>query len=393
MISRKTKIWIIVLASVLVLIVAGAIAAPSIYRHFFEPTASEIPAGQTVNTLNSVEVPETTPQKEPIEPLEEVASDLDIPWEIAFLPDGDFLVTERPGQLIRIGEDKVAIPIEGVRHQGEGGLLGLALHPDFEQNNLLYLYLTTTFGGQVINRVEQYRLSGHELFDRKEILTDIPGSNFHDGGRIAFGPDKKLYVTTGDAGDPDSAQNTATLNGKILRLETDGSFPNDNPFGTAVYSYGHRNPQGLTWDDQGRLWATEHGPSSTAPNSGQDELNLIEAGKNYGWPVVQGDGVGNGFTAPVIHSGISDTWAPSGAAFLAGSIFFAGLRGQALYEAKIVGDAEVKIVAHFREEFGRLRSVSVGPDGLLYLLTSNTDGRGTPQAGDDKIIRIDPAAL
>ena len=151
--------------------------------------------------------------------------------------------------------------------------------------------------------------------------------------------------------------------------------------------------QGLTWDDQGRLWATEHGPSGAAPNSGQDELNLIEPGANYGWPVIQGDASAAGMRKPIAHSGVDDTWAPSGATFFDGSVFFAGLRGETLYEAKITGENQVALKAHFREEFGRLRTVLLSPDGFFYLLTNNTDGRGTPKPGDDKLIRINPRVI
>lgn len=316
---------------------------------------------------------------------EVVASHLEIPWEIAFLPDGTMLVTERPGRLVKAMPEKVVIPIEGVRHVGEGGLLGLAVHPDFSRNHFIYLYLTTTVGGGVTNRVERYRLEGNVLSERVVILPNIPGANNHDGGRIAFGPDGNLYITTGDAGNEQSAQDTASLAGKILRLDDDGGTARGNPFGNAVYSYGHRNPQGLAWDENGQLWATEHGRSGLA--SGFDELNRIEAGKNYGWPVIQGDETRPGMERPVIHSGARDTWAPASAAFVGKSIFFGGLRGEALYEAAVTGE-RVALTAHFEGQFGRIRAVTLGPDGFLYISTSNRDGRGTVQANDDKIIRV-----
>lgn len=320
--------------------------------------------------------------------FEVVAENLEIPWEIAFLPDGDFLVTERPGRLIRIGRDKKVYQIKGVAHVGEGGLLGLALHPNFPQNNFIYLYFTTREGGIISNRVERYRLENDKLQDKQIILSGIPGAQVHDGGRIAFGPDGYLYITTGEAGQKNLSQNKDNLGGKILRIEDDGSPPIDNPFGNEIYSWGHRNSQGLAWDQNGRLWATEHGRSGAA--SGLDELNLIEKGKNYGWPEIQGDETKTGMEKPVIHSGPTTTWAPAGAAFVNSSIFFAGLRGEALYEYKI-SSGELKI--HFKSRFGRIRAVVLGPNNSLYISTSNRDGRGTIQQGDDKIIKVDIGML
>jgi len=320
--------------------------------------------------------------------IEIVAQNLEIPWEIAFLPSGEILVTERPGRLLKIGQDKTVIEVSGVRHIGEGGLLGLALHPDFANNQLIYLYLTSSDGGKIVNRVERYRLEGNTLTNREIILEGIRGASNHDGGRIKFGPDGYLYITTGDAQEPNSAQDTNSLNGKILRITSEGGIPSDNPYGTAVYSYGHRNVQGIAWDSGGRLWATEHGRSGV--QSGLDELNLIESGKNYGWPEIQGDETQSGMVRPIIHSGASETWAPSGAEFIGGSIFFAGLRGETLYQAKLSEGSVSTLVKHFQNQYGRLRTVKLGTDGFIYILTNNRDGRGQVQTGDDKIIRINP---
>lgn len=314
-----------------------------------------------------------------------VAENLEIPWEVAFLPSGDMLVTERPGRLVRIGRDRKVYTITGVAHIGEGGLLGLALHPNHEGNGYIYLYLTTRAGGQLINRVERYKFQNDSLTDRTIILDNIPGGSIHDGGRIAFGPDGYLYVTTGETGQANLSQDKTSLAGKILRVRDDGSIPADNPFGNAVYSYGHRNSQGLAWDNTGQLWATEHGRSGVA--SGLDELNRIEKGKNYGWPAIQGDEKQGGMEQPVIHSGADTTWAPAGAVYFDGSIFFAGLRGSALYEYKI---QEKRLLTHFKGEYGRLRAVVLGPDGYLYITTSNRDGRGTVRPGDDKILKVSP---
>ncbi len=207
---------------------------------------------------------------------------------------------------------------------------------------------------------------------------------------MAFGPDGKLYVTTGDAGNSNSAQDTRSLAGKILRLNDDGSVPTDNPFENAVFSYGHRNPQGLAWDDKGRLWSTEHGRSGV--RSGYDELNLIERGGNYGWPEIEGPEIGKDMVSPVLQSGASDTWAPASAEFVRGNIFFGGLRGEALYEA-VIDDNAATLTTHLRHTYGRIRTVRKAPDGFLYILTSNSDGRGDRNSRDDRMIRIDPKTL
>jgi glucose/arabinose dehydrogenase len=346
--------------------------------------------------------PSTVEDGEPSEPLAPmvVAKDLTVPWEIAFLSDGDMLVTERPGRLLRIRETREVIEVSGVVHRGEGGLLGLALHPDFDRNNLIYLYMTTDEAGGITNRVERYHLDGTTLSDRTTIIEGIPGASNHDGGRIAFGPptscesgraDCYLYITTGDAGRADSAQDRASLAGKILRLHADGSIPADNPFDSAVYSYGHRNVQGIAWDERGQLWATEHGRSGAV--SGFDELNKIVKGANYGWPDIEGDERAEGMRAPELHSGPAETWAPGGLVYTDGHLVFPGLRGQSLYVSDISSGEAAPLTAYLRSEYGRLRTVVFGPDGMLYILTSNRDGRGNPVAADDRIIRIDPSSL
>lgn len=367
--KRLLKIFLLILVAI---ILAAVYFKDDIKRRFFEPTESTVKEGVGGNTN---------------EPVDVVAQDLNIPWEIAFLPGGDMLVTERPGTLKRIGRDKRTYTIQGVEHTSEGGLLGLALHPDFGTNRFLYLYMTTRSGTGLTNRVERYRFENNRLSNKKMIISNIPGASIHDGGRIAFGPDKMLYITTGDAGIEQTAQDTESLAGKILRVDMDGVIPKDNPFGNAVYSYGHRNPQGLAWDDQGRMWTTEHGPASF------DELNLIKKGANYGWPNIKGDESADGMEKPAVHSGPNDTWAPASLAYKSGSLFFGGLRGETLYEAKIEPDTRLNLKAHFRGRYGRIRAATIGPDGGLYIGTSNTDGRGRTNPGDDKIIRISPANL
>lgn len=362
-------------------------------RKVFKPSSTDISSGVSINDLqDSQGSVDQVVDSENIKPdFEVVAEDLEIPWEVAFLPTDEILITERPGRLLKIGVDRQIIEVEGVTHIGEGGLLGMALHPNFFENNWIYLYLTSTNDKGLVNRVERYRLENDKLTNKEIIVEEIPGARFHDGGRIEFGPDGYLYISTGDAGNEDESQNKNSLNGTILRVKDDGSVPEGNPFGTVVYSYGHRNVQGITWDDEGRMWVTEHGRSGI--KSGFDELNLIEAGGNYGWPVVEGDESQKGLIAPVLHSGASDTWAPAGGEFVDGIIFFAGLRGEALYAAKIEGEKVTELKMHFREELGRLRAVKIGPDGYLYITTSNRDGRGEINKGDDKLIKINPASL
>ncbi len=313
------------------------------------------------------------------ENIEVIAQNLSIPWGITFLPDGSILVTERPGRVRMIDNQGNLLPspiatISKVKHIGEGGLLGIAVHPDFENNNYVYLYYTySSTENDTLNRIVRFKFENGKLTDETVLVDAIPGAVNHNGGRIKFGPDNFLYITTGDAQNPSLAQDKNSLAGKILRVTDEGKVE--------VYSYGHRNPQGLAFDNQGRLWATEHGPQA------MDELNLIEKGKNYGWPIIQGDQMREGMVSPVIQSGSTDTWAPAGAAFLDGSIFFGGLRGESLFEYNLT-DKSLK--RYFQEEFGRIRAVVLGPDGYLYITTSNTDGRGNPKEGDDKLIKVIP---
>ncbi len=351
-------------------------------NYFFQPQSSKLPTGVTTSQLTNA--PENE-QKKQI-----VAENLNIPWEITFLPDSSYLVTQRPGQLVRITNDKQkqVIPIQGVAHQGEGGLMGLALSPEFSSNNWIYLYLTSQNDQNLINRVERYTLNldNNQLTNRTIIINNIPGANYHDGGRIKFGPDKLLYISTGDAGQTNLAQNINSLAGKILRINQDGSIPSNNPFNNEIYSYGHRNVQGFAWDQNGNMWATEHGPSGL--QSGNDEINLIKPGQNYGWPVIKGQQQQKDMVAPIIESGTEETWAPAGMEIIDQKMFFVGLRGSAIYETTIEAQNLNNLTAHFQNEYGRLRFVRLGPDGWLYIGTSNTDGRGNPRENDDRIIKI-----
>jgi|AntRauTorcE11897_2_1112592.scaffolds.fasta_scaffold00062_29 glucose/arabinose dehydrogenase len=376
----KKNLLVSILAGLVILVVGVYLFRDAIIPHFFQATKNSLDTGVELSNLANN-----------MDDIAVVAEELNIPWEIAFLPSGDMLVTERTGSLLRIGDNNQKYNIDGVTHTGEGGLLGLTLHPDFQVNSWLYLYLTSRTDGGLVNRVERYSYTNDTLSNRTTILTDIPGASYHDGGRIAFGPDGYLYITTGDAGNEALAQDRSSLAGKTLRVADDGSVPADSPFDSPVYSYGHRNAQGIAWDNTGNMWQTEHGRSGRL--SGMDELNRIERSKNYGWPLIEGDEIDDTMKSPIAHSGADETWAPAGIAFLDGHLFFAGLRGESLYQARINDDGTVAITAHLRQDFGRLRAVTAGPDGFIYVSTSNTDGRGTERSNDDKIIRINPALL
>lgn len=325
-----------------------------------------------------------------------IAENLNTPWGIVFLPDKSILVTERPGKIRLIDangnlQSEPVASFNKVRNIGEGGLLGITLHSLFSTNNYVYLYYTYSGSeGNTLNRVVRMTYQNKQLTDEQIIVDKIPGSSNHNGGRIKFGPDGFIYITTGDAENPSQAQDTNALGGKILRVTDVGKPASGNPFNNLVYSYGHRNPQGLAWDSREQLWATEHGRSGI--QSGLDELNLIEKGKNYGWPEIAGDETETGMETAKLHSGPSTTWAPAGAAFIKNSLFFGGLRGQTLYEAMRDGD-KITLKEHFKGKFGRIRDVVLGPDNFLYITTSNRDGRGNPTASDDKIIKINPSEL
>jgi len=378
--------------------VVATLAAPSV--SITNPTL-EITAEPTQLVSPSATQAETAlPQPKPATPttlpklalITQVAKGLDTPWEIAFLPEGGILATERSGILALIDKNGKQITIAGVRETGEGGLLGLALHPDFANNRWLYIYLTSNDNGTLTNRVERYTYNvDHTVSERVVILDGIKASANHDGGRIRFGPDGLLYITTGDAGSPQRAQDPQALEGKILRLTDEGKVPVGNPWGNPVYSIGHRNPQGLAWDSLGRLWATEHGPSGT--ETGNDELNLIEAGKNYGWPVIRGMETRDGMETPKLESGKGNTWAPGGLEIVKDVAFFPGLRGSALYAVDLNDIRPETLRTYFTGEYGRLRVARLGPDGLLYLGTSNKDGRGSPGPDDDQLFKIDLTQL
>lgn len=310
---------------------------------------------------------------------------LEVPWGLDFLPDGAAVVTERmtgrvlqvepDGTLARLGAITTAVP------QGEAGLLGVAVSPEFDTDRTLFFYLTTSSD----NRVVSAELDGDELGEPTVVLDGIPAGFIHDGGRIAFGPDGNLYVTTGETGDPELAQDPSSLAGKILRITADGDPAPGNPDpGSPVWSLGHRNVQGLAWDDEGRLWVSEFGDSTW------DELNRVEKGGNYGWPEVEGTGGGSDFIDPQLVWPVEDA-SPSGLAYADGHLWMAGLRGQRLWRIRVSASGRAtRPTAFFTEDYGRLRTVVTTPDDRLWLTTSNQDGRGEPTEADDRIVVIQP---
>ena len=326
--------------------------------------------------------------------VDTVATGLEVPWEIAFLPGGDALVTERPGRVRLLEADgglrEEPVATVDVSALGEGGLMGLALDPDFASSDLVYLYFTTAEG----LRLERWRYTDGRLSREATLVSDIRAGPVHDSGRIAFGPDERLYVATGDAGDGELAQDDGSLNGKYLRL-TPEQYRGDGEVRPQVVSKGHRNPQGFDWQPgTDRLISTEHGPSGGDGPQGYDEVNEIREGADYGWPDAFGDDH-EGFEAPLRV--YEEAIAPSGATFVerdgsqwTGDYVFATLRGEALHRLRLDGTRIVEDQVLLEGEFGRLRTVVEGPDGALYVLTSNRDGRGSPAGEDDRILRVTP---
>jgi len=313
---------------------------------------------------------------------EVIATDLQIPWNIT-KHNQTFYLSQRAGSVIKVDGENGSKTMQqvdvtkDVLHIGEGGLLGFILSPNFDSDQEAYAYHTYEENGEVFNRIVVLQLNQNTWHETSVILEGIPGGRIHNGGRIKIGPDGKLYATAGDAGNPNHAQNVSSLAGKILRLELDGSIPDDNPIKNSyVYSYGHRNPQGLAWDNNGKLYSSEHGQSA------HDEINQIEAGKNYGWPVIEGDETASNMESPLFHTG-EETWAPSGIEIKNGNIYVATLRGESIRVVDLTG---TKVEIAF-EGAGRMRDILI-EENALYSITNNRDGRGNPREGDDRLFKI-----
>lgn len=319
------------------------------------------------------------------EVVEEIAAGLEAPWGLDFLPDGDAVVTERDTQRVLLvdGEDYTVTELgtlDVATPQGEAGLLGVAVSPDFDTDRTLFFYAST----DTDNRVVRTTLRDGRLGALRPVLTGIPNGYIHDGGRLEFGPDGFLYVSTGEIGEPDLAQDPDSLAGKVLRITPDGRPAPGNPGGSPVWSLGHRNVQGLAFDDDGRLWASEFGQDTF------DELNLIREGANYGWPAVEGEGgKARGFVDPQ-QVWATDDASPSGLAFLDGALWMAALKGERLWKVTLDGDRAVSSTPYFVGDYGRMRTVAATDDGMLWVMTSNRDTRGEPGPGDDKILLVRP---
>ena len=337
---------------------------------------------------NPIVIPEPTTNATKTKFVEVVATNLQKPWAMDFA-DTRIFFTEKVGRIRVIESDTLLEePLANLRVADviEGGLLGLVLHPDFVNNHHLYVFYTYSEDDRLWNKVIRITESENKLVDALVILDKIPGAEFDNGGVIKFGPDNKLYVGTGDATDQHSAQDLQSLSGKILRLNDDGTIPSDNPFqDLPVFSYGHRNPQGMAWDKSGNLYVTEHGPTKN------DELNLVRAGQNFGWP--EQECLGNEEFADTLAC-YNPSLEPAGIVFyssdkldLGNDLIMASLRGTNLYQLTIENQTIISQKS-ILGGVGRIRDVNEGPDGYLYILTGNTDGKGFPDKTDDKLIRI-----
>lgn len=310
-----------------------------------------------------------------------IAQNLTIPWAIEKIND-TFYITERPGTITKIeGGQAVRQRIElnkQLSQSAEAGLMGFVLAPDFLESNRAYAYYTYEDQTGQFNRIVSLLLEGNVWKEENVLLDKIPSGRVHHGGRLKIGPDGKLYATAGDALESSLAQNLNSLAGKILRMNLDGTIPTDNPNSNSyIYSYGHRNPQGITWAPNGTMYASEHG------NRANDEINKIEAGLNYGWPVIEGVEEQEGMVTPIFTSGSNNTWAPSGMAYYNGKVYVAALRGNAILEFNLETGEQNHVVTGL----GRIRDVFIDGD-ILYFVTNNTDGRGNPQSNDDKLYSV-----
>ncbi len=366
----------------------------------FALACSQAPAGRGAGEV------ENSPQTESSFKVETVIPNLEVVWSIVWAPDGRMFFTERPGR-VRVYENgklraQPLFVVPDVEPRGESGLMSMALHPQFAANHWVYLSYAYSSNGQRV-RVVRYRETGSALVDRKVIIENLPAAQFHAGCRLRFGPDGKLYVTVGDATDRQIAQQMNTLGGKILRLNDDGTVPNDNPFvgrsdaRPEIWASGSRNAQGIDFQPgTNLLWETEHGPSGFDGPGGGDEVNIIERGKNYGWPVIHHRATQAGMELPILE--YTPACAPGSGTFYRGSQF-SQFKGNFFFGC-LVGARIIRVVTNGRQvvsqenllegKYGRIRDIAEGPDGFIYFSTSNRDGRGRPASDDDRILRLVP---
>ena len=353
-------------------------------------TPVSVPPGGVTRAPITPQLPSpTAPLDAPVRPIGQpttITTGLDAPWSVVVLRDGSALISERDsGRILELAPDhatrRTVGTVPGVVHEGEGGLLGLAVQ-DVAHPSWLYAYLTTAHDNRVVRMPLGGSTGHHRIGAPTNILTGIPKGTFHNGGRLAFGPDGMLYITAGDATNGDNAQNLKSLGGKILRVTPSGGIPADNPFpGSPVWSYGHRNPQGIAWDSHGTMWASEFGQDTW------DELNIIRSGKDYGWPIVEGIAHDKRFVDPVYQWHTADA-SPSGIAIVHDTIFMAALRGQRLWVIDPPRGSTPLKVTSVPLGLGRLRTVLAHGSDTLWVMTNNTDGRGDPRAGDDRIVQF-----
>ncbi len=391
------KVVINLFITLFCLVITGCISSPAPTGLAENEVISTNNLGENKN--NSVIVSETKFK------VETVAGGLEVPWAFAFLPDGNMLFTERPGRVRLIENGKLKPEniylVPDVEPSGESGLMDISIHPQFAENKYVYLAYAYNNDGKRV-KVVRYKYDGKTFIEPKIIIDNIPAARFHAGTRADFGPDGKLYVTTGDSTEWKLAQKPDSIAGKTLRLNDDGSIPEDNPFvkdknyHPEIWTIGHRNAQGLAWSSEGLMFQTEHGPSGFDGPGGGDEVNIVERGKNYGWAEIHHKQTKEGMESPLLE--YTPSCAPASAMFYTGdkfpefkgNFFFGCLRGTKIVRVKLDGRRVIGQENLLEGNFGRIREIAEGPDGFIYFSTSNRDGRGNPAKDDDRILRIIP---
>lgn len=386
----KTKIILVLFPFLLLLTVFISSCQPLV------SSISGIETGEVPQKVKDVFI--ENPQNHKIEVWQQ---DLEVPWSLVFLPNGDALISERPGRIRLIKDGKLQeepyTVFDKTFNRSEAGLLGLAIHPDFKNKPFVYAYYTHDEPGKRENRVVRLKHENNKGVFEKVIVDQIPADNNHNGGGIKFGPDGMLYISTGENFEREMAQDMSKLGGKILRVTPEGEIPKDNPFnGSMIYSLGHRNPQGLIWHPEtGDLFSSEHGPSGEAGLRGMDEINVIYKGSNYGWPKVTGAVNKREYVDPVVMW--KETVPPGGITFWNGDLYVSTMKSESIARIKMKKNENGYEITGIEQwfasslnngKYGRFRNAVAGPDGALYVLTSNRDGRGNPQTRDDKILRI-----